>query len=416
MITEKQEDRDSQLMDDRDLVFCIFAKYGAQPSPIGEDWAQENWKDLWSTMDWISLLQNEANVKQKKQAIVCSVLGASLVTAIKDHFRQRSDEEQIVESLETLGNCHQVTISNLERELERKEEETHSLRVALEVNHVNGTTNSKNTSSKDTVSSGSEEKVIHQINPIYPQKELEEMRNFDKNPPHLRLSIKTKYSYLNNKETDPHLTAKETLYSATELEKLKKEYGHLIKESETEYVWRVSLTGGNQIQLSKKEAEGSWGHRVFLTTGDHRPSWSLTQRAAYWAGGLNPLNREDPFAITGTADQLLESMHKAACIQKIHERKLIPRCESPMMLPVNPEIMTPLIRGLPESLKSTGISLQRTIASVGPVERLEALLGNRPHARPKVWTWEEVAQDLIDYSRKYCPVKPLRKDQGASNM
>ncbi|XP_069737456.1 uncharacterized protein [Phaenicophaeus curvirostris] len=249
---------------------------------------------------------------------------------------------------------------------------------------------------------------------MYPQKELEEMRKLDKNSPHLRPLIKTEYSYLNEEDTDPHITTKETPYPATELAKLKREYRRLIKEYETEYVWRVSLTGGYQIQLSEKEAEGYWGHVVFLTTGNRRTPWSLTQHAAYWAGGLNPLNRGDPLPITGTADQLLENVHKAACLQMIHERKLIPGCESPMMLPINPEIMTPLIRGLLKSLKSTGMSLQRAIVSMGPVGRLEAFvcgatLGNRPYPRPKVWTWGKVAQELIDYSRKYCLVKPLEE-------
>ncbi|XP_069705863.1 uncharacterized protein [Phaenicophaeus curvirostris] len=301
-------------------------------------------------------------------------------------------------------------------------------RFALEVNRIIGITDSQNTSSQDIISSGSEEKVIHQINPIYPQKELEEMRKLDKNPPHLRPLIKTEYSYLNDEDSDPHITTKETPYSATELAKLKKEYSCLSKESEREYVWRVSLTGGDQIQLREKEAEGYWGHRVFLTTGDHQAPWSLTQRAAYWAGGLNPLDRGDPLAITGTADQLLESVHETACLQMIHEIKLIPGCESPMMLPVNSEIMTPLIRGLPESFKSTGISLQRTIASMGSLERLGSFmhrgdnsknagstitdsyanssdfstpagLGNRPYPRSKIWTWGE----------KYCLVKPLEE-------
>lgn len=49
---------------------------------------------------------------------------------------------------------------------------------------------------------------------------------------------------------------------------MKREYGRLPNESKTEYVWRVSLTGGDQIQLNEREASGYWGHGVFLTTGD----------------------------------------------------------------------------------------------------------------------------------------------------
>ncbi|XP_071657682.1 uncharacterized protein [Patagioenas fasciata] len=254
-----------------------------------------------------------------------------------------------------------------------------------------------------------EEKNIPHINQIYPRKELEDMGKCYDEFPHVKPLVKTEYFYAKEEDTDPHITTKQTPYTATELAKLKKEYGRLPKESETEYVWRVSLTGGDQIQLSEQEANGYWGHGVFLTTGDRRAPRSLTQRAAYWVGGLNPLDRGEPLAITGTPDQLLESVHKAVCLQMMHERKLIPECESPVMLSVNPVMMTPLIRGLPESLKSTGINIQRTITLMSPIERLENMArsqGNRSGSQregQKVWAWGEVAQELIDYNKKYDP-------------
>ncbi|XP_066194410.1 LOW QUALITY PROTEIN: uncharacterized protein [Sylvia atricapilla] len=192
----------------------------------------------------------------------------------------------------------------------------------------------------------------------------------------LRPLIKTEYNYINEEDHDPHITTKEIPYTATELAKIKKEYSCLPSESEMEYVFRVSLTGGDQIKLSEQEASGYCGHGVFLTTGNTHAPWSLTQRAAYWAEGLSPLERGDPLAMVGTSDQLLENIHKAACLQMIHERKLFSGYESPMQQPVKPEIMTPLIRGLPESLKPTAILLQKTIAFITPVDRLERFLGH----------------------------------------
>jgi len=47
-------------------------------------------------------------------------------------------------------------------------------------------------------------------------------------------------------------------------------------------VWKVPLTGGDQILLTEKETEGYWGPGIFFTTGSHRAPWSLPQRAAYW--------------------------------------------------------------------------------------------------------------------------------------
>ncbi|XP_074387985.1 uncharacterized protein LOC141726817 [Zonotrichia albicollis] len=243
--------------------------------------------------------------------------------------------------------------------------------------------------------------------------ESETVKNCGENCcPHLRPFIKTEYNYINDEDMDPHITTKQTPFSATELAKLKKEFGRLPHESETEYVFRVSLTGGDQIKLTEQEASGYWGHGVFLTTGDKRDAWSLTQRAAYWAGGINPLERGDPLAIATTPDQILESVQKAACLQMIHEKKLIPGFESPMQLPVKPEIMTPLIHGLPETLKSTAITIQKTVMALSPIDRLERFLNNstdQSDSSRKIWTWSEVAVDLINYCRQYGPVKTLEE-------
>ncbi|XP_068280404.1 uncharacterized protein, partial [Nyctibius grandis] len=226
--------------------------------------------------------------------------------------------------------------------------------------------------------------------------------------------VKVEYAYEDSEDNNPKMVTKEVPYTATELAKLKRDFSRSPKESETEYVWRVSLTGGDQILLSEREAEGYWGPGVFLTTGDNRAPWSLTQRAAYWAGGLNPLERGDPLALTGLVDQLVENVHKAACLQMMYDRELKLRQESPMMIPVDPERMTPLVRGLPDSLKPLGIQLQSTIRNTPQSARVTAALTgvltpDRRTPEQKVWTWGEVAQELINYGRKYGPVKSESK-------
>ncbi|XP_072776641.1 uncharacterized protein [Taeniopygia guttata] len=225
---------------------------------------------------------------------------------------------------------------------------------------------------------------------------------------HLRPLIKTEYNYLSDDDLEPHITTKHIPYTATELAELKRKYGRLPHESKTEYVFQVSFTGGNQIKLTEQEASGYWGHGVFLTTGDKRDSWSLTQRVAFWAGGTSPLERGDPVAIISTPDQLLESVSKATCLQMIHRKKLIPGFESPMKLPVKPEIMTPLICGLPETLKPTAIALQKTTPAVSPVERPDRFPSNQKNSLVPLydllrkgvkWDWtssqEEALQLLI---------------------
>ncbi|KFV50644.1 hypothetical protein N341_10104, partial [Tyto alba] len=226
---------------------------------------------------------------------------------------------------------------------------------------------------------------------------------------HMYPLVKTEYVYEDDSDSRPQVTTKEVPFTATELAKLKKDFARTAKETETEYVWRVSLSGGDGIMLSEKEAEGYWGSGVFLTTGDCRAPWSLTQRTAYCAGQLNPLKRGDPLAITGTVDQLVESVQKAACLQMMYDRELKPNQGSLMMMPVDPERMTPLIRGLPDSLNPFGIHLQGKIQNTPNAERMTSALEGivtPDHQRPgrKVWTWREVAQELINFGRKYGPV------------
>lgn len=89
-------------------------------------------------MDQITSLQSESKIKfapGKNKAIVCAVLGASLVAAIEDRLKQRNDEEKIIESLESLVYSYQKTVSGLE-------EECCSLRAALEAYSMINTTGS----------------------------------------------------------------------------------------------------------------------------------------------------------------------------------------------------------------------------------------------------------------------------------
>ncbi|XP_072778752.1 uncharacterized protein [Taeniopygia guttata] len=407
--------------------YALLAKYNPKPSPGGEEWAQSNWFNLDNVVDRICSLQHGTRFKLgRNKTILCSVLGACLTAAVETRFQRRSEQETIIDSLQNLVEILQKQLHEERNEKHSLRNENCALRAALKEEHVNKSHNADS-------SVNPEEKETPRINQIYPHKELEAVNNYGEHCCcHLRPLIKTEYNYLSDDDLEPHITTKHIPYTATELAKLKKDYGRLPYESETEYVFRVSLTGGDQIKLTEQEASGYWGHGVFLTTGDKRDSWSLTQRAAFWAGGTNPLERGDPIAIISTPDQLLESVHKAACLQMIHEKKLIPGFESPMQLPVKPELMTPLIRGLPEILKPTAIALQKTIMTLSPVERLNRFLGNptdrtgstdpgftpscsplqdvnsqssSPGSNHKIWTWGEVAEDLINYCRKYGPIK-----------
>lgn len=69
-----------------------------------------------------------------------------------------------------------------------------------------------------------------------------------------------------------------------------------------------------------------------------------TQRAACGAGSLTPLERGGPLGIVGTMDQVVENIQKAACLQMMHDWELKFKQESPVMITVDPEQITPLIQ------------------------------------------------------------------------
>ncbi|XP_075273361.1 uncharacterized protein LOC142360930 [Opisthocomus hoazin] len=228
-------------------------------------------------------------------------------------------------------------------------------------------------------------------------------------PPHKYPLVKTEFVYEDDGDNRPLIITKEIPFAATELAKLRKDFARTTRELETEYVWWVSLSGWDRILLLEREAEGYWVPGVFLTPSERRALWSLTQRAEHWAAGLNPLERGDPLATTGTTDQLLESVQKVACLQMMYDRELKPNLSSPMLLLADPERMTPQLRGLPDSLKPTGIQRQRRIQNTPSEGRTAATLegGVTPDRRQpgsKVWMCGEIAQELISCGRRYGPV------------
>ncbi|XP_074669757.1 uncharacterized protein LOC141918805 [Strix aluco] len=372
-----------------DKLYDLLEAHQSRPSLQGQDWAKTHWFQPQSVVDRIRVLQKEAKVRRGKgKAIICAVLGASLAAVVEDRRRRLCRADTVIDSLQMVIKTLQEQLKENKQLLEEERNQNVILKEEL-----------RNQLLRE-VEMKLSEKGIQQI---YPQGDLQKAP-----PPHMCPLVKTEYLYEDDNDC-PQVVTKEVPFTATELAKLRKDFARTAKESETEYVWRVSLSGGDGILLSEKEAEGYWGPGVFLTTGNHQAPWSLTQRAAYWAGGLNPLNRGDPLAITGTVDQLVESVQKAACLQMMYDRKLKPNEGSPMMMPVDPERMTPLIRGLPDSLKPIGIHLQGKIQNTPNAERMTATLEGivtPDHRRlgRKVWTWGEVAQELINFGRKYGPV------------
>jgi len=228
--------------------------------------------------------------------------------------------------------------------------------------------------------------------------ELEENSDYDLAPEPIPIRPLIKTETTNEGGEQARTTVRTIPWSPAELAKLQEKYSRCPEESEIEYVSRVSLTRGDRILLNEEEAGGYWGPGVFLTITLGNHNYSLTMRAAYWAGGINPHDRGEPSVIktSGFCD-LVTSVQKATCILEMHERDVLIR--SPMLAPIDPARLTPLIRGLPDSLKTYVANIQ---------DRLQVACckqGQCPHRgqgedqdqdQNQVITWSEFVQDIVN--------------------
>ncbi|XP_052631213.1 uncharacterized protein LOC128136111 [Harpia harpyja] len=183
-------------------------------------------------------------------------------------------------------------------------------------------------------------------------------------------------------------------------------YGHKLGETETEYLWRVCLTGGDRILLNGDEADGFWGPGVFLNAGPAPPDdpRSITSRVAYWAGGIDVLERGEPLLIPiKSLNELSTAITKAACIQAMHECGPL---NVPISAVVDPDMLKPLIKGAPAMLKPYLIAKRDEIRRDAD---FNALLAIREAAddeeealvQRNLPTWATLMHDIINHGRKW---------------
>ncbi|GAB0206095.1 hypothetical protein GRJ2_003075100 [Grus japonensis] len=424
----------------------LLQKYNCTPSHEIIEWAQKYWKDEDKVVERIELSRIEQKIKEGKgKGIVCAVLGACLSCAQKEIKTSPSPEQTADVEYASLKSENEVLKTSLTFEREENEKLKTSLTLEKENNDKFGTqvdslmsdNQNLNTEIKEikllvgsferrekqlqerllnflldqmpsSVSAKQVRKLLRCADPetwdgdIWKDNDDEPVADSNLTPESVPIRPLIKIETIDEGDDDIHTTVRTIPWSPAELAKLQEKYSRHPEESETEYVWRVSLTGGDQILLSEEEAEGCWGPGVFLTTtmGDH--NYSLTMRAANWAGGIDPQDRGEPVVIkTSGLSDLAVSVQKAACIQAMYERDMLRR--SPMLAPVDPARLTPLIRGLPDSLKKYVVSVQDRIratqeANAGPYRAPRA---GRPNYRNQmIPTWNEFVQEIVGYGRR----------------
>ena len=88
-------------MKSEDVLFDLLEKHGARPSLSGVDWAQQNWYNLQSVSDHISVLQNEACTWARKgKLFIYAVLGAALKAALEFQDEKHSAETETAPALQ----------------------------------------------------------------------------------------------------------------------------------------------------------------------------------------------------------------------------------------------------------------------------------------------------------------------------
>jgi len=171
--------------------------------------------------------------------------------------------------------------------------------------------------------------------------------------------------------------------------KNKDKYSRQPSESAVEYMWRVSAKDGDRIMLSEDEVGDSWGPGVFLTTIPADHCYSLTARAAYWAGGMDPRERGEPLDISKGYSDLSAAVRKAACLQGMYDWEEFQK--SLMLAPIDPDRLAPLIRGFPDCLKPFTVETRNCIREI--YDNANRGRGRRNH----IPTWNEFVQEIDKY-------------------
>jgi len=302
----------------------LLQKYGCAPSQAGKEWAQKFWKGEKKVVECVKQCQVSQKLRTGKgKGVICAVLSAcfscaqkeakeapapALVAAV-EHAALKSENEVLKSALafqKETGEKLETQVSKLTSENEKLENqvdellgENQQLRMLLE--KMNGLLDKMQPSAQVQQirklmrypSSGMQTENFWCNSDDEEVSEVEETFKSQVIP--LRPLVKTETAV--DDDDKINTTTCTVRWTPTELERIQEKFSRQPSESAVEYVWRVSAEGGDRIMLSEDEAGDTWGPGVFLTTmpGDH--CYSITARAAYWAGGMDPWERGEPLEI-----------------------------------------------------------------------------------------------------------------------
>ena len=268
----------------------LLRKYNSTPPQVGIEWAQKYWRDEDKVVERTELCRIEQKINEGKgKGIVCAVLGACLSCAQKEIKTSPSPERIADVEYASLKSENEVLKTSLTLEREENEKLKTSLTLEKENNEKLGTrvdslmsdNQNLNTEIRElkllvatferrekqlqenllnflldqmpsSVSAKQVHKLIHCADPetwdgdIWNDNDDDELVADSVLTPKsvpMRPLIKTKTT--DEGDDDVCTTVHTIPWSPAELAKLQEKYSRRPEESETEYVCRVSFTGGD---------------------------------------------------------------------------------------------------------------------------------------------------------------------------
>ncbi|KAK4806261.1 hypothetical protein QYF61_013405 [Mycteria americana] len=364
------------------------------------EWTRDNWHN-WEAIEEHLKVTRGHTKDGKGKGIICKMLGACLEAAHQERDNRNKKEQDLEKEIEGRKATElllSLKIEQLQKQLQEEKEKRQKLGEKVEMMLIQAPRPPDIVQIRKLIVSPEDWDGDIWGDPDDSEPEDDDPL-FPANPPEYeaRPIVKTERT-VGPRGGHPRHTMRTIPWDPLQLTNLQERYSRKPGETETEYLWRVCLSGGDRIMLSEDEASGYWGPVVFLNLGPDPTNTphSITSRVAYWAGGIDTMERGEPSIIPiKSLSELSTAVTKAACIQAMHKRG---SHDVPLSATVDFAMLKPLIRGAPAILKPHLVAKRDEIKK--DTEHNEELGDNTQNAHKQLPTWADLMHGIVNYSRE----------------
>lgn len=374
-------------------------RHGINPTPrFSEEWARDNWHD-WKAVEEQLKVAGGHIKDEKGKEIICKMLGTCLEAACQDRKnlnREKQDLRGEIRGRKAAELLLSLKIERLQKQLQEQKEKKQKLKEKVQMMLMQTSHPPDILQIRKLIASTEKQDGNTWGDPDH-SKQGKNNSLFPSNPPEYEARPTTNIKQSQGSRSGvPRCTVRATAWDPLQLANIREKFSRKPGETETEYLWRVCITGGDQIKLSGNEANGFWGPRVFLNLGPNpaNGSHSITSRVAYWAGGIDATERGEPSIIPiRSLNELSTAITKAACIQAMHKRE---SNDIPITATIDYVMLKPLLRGAPAVLKPYLIAKRHKIKR--DTECKKGLGNHDPCIQ--LPTWAELMYSIINRARE----------------